>query len=73
MDFKDEYKYLLNIIDHFSKLYKNYLIKNKEAFGILQWIKDYINIYGRPHSIGTDNGREFKNKLINDYMNEKKN
>ena len=72
IDINDEYKYLLNIIDHFSKLCKSYLLKNKEAFGILQCIKDYINIYGKPHSIGTDNGREFKNKLINDYMNEKK-
>ena len=72
LDIQDEYKYLLNIIDHFSKLCKSYLLKNKEAFGILQCVKNFISIYGIPRSIGTDNGREFKNKLFNDYMEENK-
>ena len=61
-----------DIIDHFSKLCKSYLLKNKEAFGILQCLKNFISIYGAPRSIGTDNGREFKNKLFNDYMEENK-
>ena len=72
IDIQDECKYLLNIIDHFSKLCKSYLLKNKEAFGILQCLKNFISIYGAPRSIGTDNGREFKNKLFNDYMEENK-
>ena len=68
IDIKDQFKYLFNIIDHFSKLCKSYLLKNKEAFGILQYVKNFISIYGVPKSIGTDNGREFKNKLFSDYM-----
>ena len=72
IDLQDKFKYLLNIIDHFSKLCKSYLLKNKEAFGILQCVKNFISIYGLPRSIGTDNGREFKNKLFTDYMEENK-
>ena len=43
IDIQDENKYLLNIIDHFSKLCKSYLLKNKKAFGILQCLKNFIN------------------------------
>ena len=35
-------------------------------------MKNFIDIYGFPKSIGTDNYREFKNKLLRDYMNENK-
>ena len=65
---KTDYLYILNAIDHFSKLCKSYLLKNKKSLNILDCIKDFFDIYGVPLSVGTDNGREFKNKLINDYM-----
>ena len=41
----NNYEYCLDIIDHFSKLCKSYLLKNKEAFGILQYVKNFISIY----------------------------
>ena len=56
IDINDDHKYILNIIDHFSKLYKNYLLKNKTAFNIIKCIEDFVEIYGQPKSIGTDNG-----------------
>ena len=64
------YKFICNIIDHFSKMCKSYLINNKKALNILFCIEDFVKIYGKPLSFGSDNGREFKNKLINDYMKE---
>ena len=33
-------------------------------------LKDFINKYGKPNSIHTDNGKEFCNKLIEDYCKE---
>ena len=62
------YKFICNIIDHFSKICKSYLINNKKAVNILFCIEDFVKIYGKPISFGSDNGREFKNKIIIDYM-----
>ena len=61
-------KYLLNIIEHFSKLCKSYALKNKKSDIILNCLKDFIELYGMPKSIGTDNGREFKNIILKNYM-----
>ena len=68
IDVNDNKKYILNICDHFSKMAKGYLLSNKKAINILSCIEDFIRLYGKPKSIGSDNGREFKNKIINDYM-----
>ena len=63
--------YICNIIDHFSRLCKSYIIPNKKANIIINCIIDFINIYGVPLSITSDNGREFKNKTIIDFMIKK--
>ena len=63
-------KYILNIIDHFSKLCKSYLLEDKKSIGILNCFKQFILEFGIPLSVGTDNGREFKNKLLSDYMKD---
>ena len=65
---KCEYKYILNIIDHFSRMAGSYLLKSKNSYNILNYIKDFLEQYGIPKSVGSDNGREFKNKLIMDFM-----
>jgi len=38
IDINDAHKYILNIIDHFSKLCKSYLLKNKTALNIIKCI-----------------------------------
>ena len=60
-------KYLLNIVDHFSKMCKTYILTNKTANNILDKLFDFIKLYGTPKSIGIDNGKEFNNLLINDF------
>ena len=70
IDIVDKYKYICNIIDHFSKLTKSYLLFNKTALSIITCVKDFFEIYGKPKSIGSDNGREFKNKILTDYFQE---
>ena len=59
--------YLLSIIDHFSKLAANYIIFNKDQKTVLNKIKLFINTYGLPSKILTDNGGEFVNKSLKNY------
>ena len=50
------YKYLFNLVDHFSKFRITYLIKDKKANTILSKLKLTFNCYGCPSEIGSDNG-----------------
>ena len=63
--------YLFNIIDHFYKYGMSYLIENKEAKTILYYLNFALECNGIPEEIGTDNGKEFKNKIIENYLTKK--
>ena len=58
----DTTNYLLCIIDQFSKYGLAYIIQNKKAENILNYLKDFIVKNGIPRKIHTDNGKEL---LIN--------
>ena len=68
-DNKKLYKYILNIIDHYSKLVGSYLLKHKSANEVLVKINDFIGHYGTPKILQTGHGKEFDNKLLKDYCN----
>ena len=53
--------YILSILDHFSKFSANFIIKNKDKITVLNKIKKFIEKYGAPDKILTDNGGEFIN------------
>ena len=53
--------YILSILDHFSKFSANFIIKNKDKISVLNKIKKFIEKYGAPDKILTDNGGEFIN------------
>ena len=59
---EDNNYYLLSIIDHFSKLASNYIIKNKSGEKILKKFKVFIQKYGNTNKILSDNGKDFCNK-----------
>ena len=61
------YKYILNIIDHFTKFTGSYLLERKSAQEVLYSINEFILRNGKPQILQSDNGREFNNKLINEY------
>ena len=61
------YKYILNIIDHFTKFTGSYLLERKSAQEVLYAINEFILRNGKPQILQSDNGREFNNKLINEY------
>ena len=62
--------YLFCIIDHFSKYGMAFIIKNKEANTILKYLKIALETNGFPEEMGSDNGKKFKNILIENYLNE---
>ena len=64
---KVDYKYILDIVDHFSKWYYGYLLYSKDGEEILKNIEKYIESFGKPAIIQTDNGKEFDNQFLKTY------
>ena len=64
------YKYIIDIIDHFSKWYYGYLLINKEGKNILNKIDQYNQSFGYPKILQCDNGGEFKNNFLEQYCAE---
>ena len=67
----NKYAYLFNIIDHFSKFGMSYLIENKKSSTIYKNLKFALDCNGFPYEIGSDNGKEFRNELIENYLKSK--
>ena len=66
-----KYKYILTVEDHFSKLAESYLLSDKKQKTILNSIKLFFEFFGEPEEFGSDNGREFINPSVINYLNEK--
>ena len=66
MDFKGEIsppsklnKNILVIVDAYSKLVHAYPTKSQTAEITIECLEKWINVYGIPHRIVTDNGKAF--------------
>jgi len=57
------YKYIMEIVDHFSKFCNAFLLMSKESLEVFSKIKYFIENYGAPKYLVTNNGTEFKNKI----------
>ena len=65
------YPYLLTIVDHFSKYGFAYAIPDKKA----ETIRNYMTqafVIGEPQMLHTDNGKEFVNELLTNWLKKKK-
>ena len=71
VDKKKFYNFILNIIDHYSKLVGSYLLVNKTAISVLNYINNFISIYGVPNILQCDNDLEYINHFLKDYCNNK--
>ena len=69
-DNQQRYKYILNIIDHFTKFTGSYLLERKSAQEVLYSINEFILRNGKPQILQADNGREFNNRLLIDFCNK---
>ena len=70
-DNKKYYKYIMNIIDHYSKLVGSFLLEKKTAQNVLYAINEFISLYGEPNILQCDNGKEFNNKILTEYCENK--
>jgi len=62
------YKYIIIIIDHYSKPLSSYLLKSKTSKEVLKYINKFICNYGIPIYILSDNGSEFINITLKNFM-----
>lgn len=58
-------RYVLSIIDHFTRYLQIIPLPNKEAQTVADaFIKEYVTLFGPPRLLVADNGREFHNRLF---------
>jgi len=59
-----QYKWILHIIDHFSKFSSVVALKSKQAVEVADAIAEWIGHFEPPEILQCDNGREFKGVLL---------
>ena len=57
-------RYLFTKVDHYTKFGWTILMKNKKVETILSFIKQWLTSYFKPKMLHTDNGGEFRNKVM---------
>ena len=67
----EDYKYLFTMVDHFTKYCGVVPLKNKTSLTVLRTLRKWITTHNIPMILQTDNGTEFKNKIINRFCFEK--
>ncbi|KAK3265191.1 hypothetical protein CYMTET_26113 [Cymbomonas tetramitiformis] len=67
----DEYKWLLHLKDHHSRLSFLVALKKKESRGVLEAVFGIYNIFGPPTIFQTDNGREFTAESMQAALKER--
>ena len=65
------YSYIFTAIDHYSRYALAVPIINKSAESTKDAFIHILKIFRNPKSIVSDNGREFSNELINNYLSER--
>ena len=65
--YNDKYKYLLNVIDIFSRYAWSVTLKDKTAYSITSALK-YLFQNSKPITIQSDNGTEFVNTTVQQYL-----
>jgi len=58
----------LTLVDSFSRHGQCFILKSKTAIEIIECLIRYFSNHGTPKKITTDNGTEFKNGIIQDFV-----
>jgi len=64
----DGNRYICVVIDQFSRWVELYRTKNNDAMAAAKALLDHFGRFGIPTNIRTDQGREFRNELIENFM-----
>ena len=67
---KDGYRYVLTLIDHYSRFVRFFPLKGKHASGIVDCLKDFCWNYGKPAAIILDNAKEFTGQEMKEWTTE---
>lgn len=60
----DGWCWILNVIDSYTKFLWSYKLKTKSANGVVASLKRCFTEFGVPIAVQSDNGKEFKNRLL---------
>lgn len=60
--------YVLNIVDVFSRHLQLYPLERIRANDVVEALFHYINIFGRPRCIHTDNGSQFTSVVFKMFL-----
>lgn len=64
----DGYCWILNVLDVYSKYLMSIPLKNKTSEVVKTGFVQVFEVFGEPAELQTDNGREFKNRMLTDYL-----
>ena len=59
-----QHKWILHIVDHFSKFSALYALKSKRALEVAQALSHWIGLFEPPNTLQCDNGQEFKGVVL---------
>ncbi|XP_064109720.1 SCAN domain-containing protein 3-like [Macrobrachium nipponense] len=65
----EDYKYILTYVNHFTKYCVLSPLKSKRAEEVAQTLLPAFLTFGAPAVLQSDNGREFVNSVISEYLN----
>ena len=68
--YNDGYKYILTIVDTFTRYGMGILIKTKNPKEIVEGLCTAFKHYGIPTKLQTDNGGEFKNGIVKSFLKD---
>ncbi len=64
------YRYVLTVVDHFSRYGKLYPLKSKDTHGVIEALAQYVTDFGAPHSTVLDNGGEFTSQAFQQFCQQ---
>ena len=64
------YKWVIDIIDYFSKFMGSFPVVENNAINVLNGIKEFCYYVGFPKIIQTDNGAEYNNNLFAEFCDK---
>jgi len=68
----NKFRYVFSCVDHFSKFKWCYVIEDKSAITIIRCLQNVIITFGPPSNFHTDNGKEFKNIELSNFLKKNK-
>ena len=66
----NSHQWVLHVTDHHTKYSWLFALQNKTAEEVLAKLKELFWLFGFPKTLHTDNGKEFKNNLMQEFCQE---